>query len=760
MRIITKGATSKSIYVVILDSTSTTGGKKTGLVFNTSGLTAYYALNGSASVAITLATLAAASSAYSSGGFKEVDATNMPGVYRLDVPNAALTGADSVVVTLTGATGMVSVNEEIQLSGLDLMDTVRAALTALPNAAAGGASGLPLGDASARVDIGKVLGTAIATPATAGIIDVNVKNWVNATPDALSSGKVPGDLKLWLTVAPNALSSGKVDAITIVRAGTAQAGAAGTITLDAGSSATDNLYRGFRVSIFSGTGAGQSRYVLSYVGSTKVATIVPNWTTNPDNTSVFVVETQAGVDIEAWLNTAVTAATAGIPDVNTKNIANAAAALDANNLLKVDTEDWKGGVIPAVNVTGVPLVDDKYLLGTIYSTPATAGIQDINVKNMNNVAATAITTVKAVQGLTTADTITTATNLTNAPTAGDFTATMKTSLNSATPTASLSAGDSPVLQSGTATAGGASTITIQTAIGADSLPVGCKIKLTGGTGAKQSRVITGYVDSTKVVTVDRAWTTNPDATTVYTILFDEAPALSAALKVTGVVTTDTATNLTNAPGAGDFTATMKTSLNNATPVATVSGDFSATMKTSLNAATPVASLSGDLTPTMKTSVTTAATAATPTIAGYTGNTPQTGDAYARLGAPTGASTAADIATVNGKLPSALVGGRMDSNTSAINNSNTAAVRLALSAAEIIPFSVTNAGFSPTATEFETDVNTAGTSFYNGCVVIWTSGSLAGQRTSVSAYSVVGGRGHFTVVAMTAAPANGDAGILV
>lgn len=56
----------------------------------------------------------------------------------------------------------------------------------------------------------------------------------------------------------------------------------------------------------------------------------------------------------------------------------------------------------------------------------------------------------------------------------------------------------------------------------------------------------------------------------------------------GVITT--ATNLTNAPTAGDLTATMKTSVTTAasaaTPVATVSGDFSATMKTSLNAATP------------------------------------------------------------------------------------------------------------------------------------------------------------------------------
>jgi hypothetical protein len=66
----------------------------------------------------------------------------------------------------------------------------------------------------------------------------------------------------------------------------------------------------------------------------------------------------------------------------------------------VNVSQWKGGTVPATNVTGVPLVDDKYLLGTIYSTPATAGIQDINVKNMNNVAATSITTINANQGTT------------------------------------------------------------------------------------------------------------------------------------------------------------------------------------------------------------------------------------------------------------------------------------------------------------------------------------------------------------------------
>lgn len=40
------------------------------------------------------------------------------------------------------------------------------------------------------------------------------------------------------------------------------------------------------------------------------------------------------------------------------------------------------------------------LLGTTWPTPATAGIPDVNVKNMNNVAATSITTINANQGTT------------------------------------------------------------------------------------------------------------------------------------------------------------------------------------------------------------------------------------------------------------------------------------------------------------------------------------------------------------------------
>jgi hypothetical protein len=94
---------------------------------------------------------------------------------------------------------------------------------------------------------------------------------------------------------------------------------------------------------------------------------------------------------------------------------------------------------------------------------------------------------------------------------------------------------------------------------------------------------------------------------------------------------------------------------------------------------------------------------------------------------------------------------------------TAAARLALSAGQIIPFTVdtvTNT-HTPTTTEFQADDITEATAdHYNGRIVVWTSGVLAGQATSISDYQAVGGIGQFTVVGMTEAPANNDTGIIL
>lgn len=74
--------------------------------------------------------------------------------------------------------------------------------------------------------------------------------------------------------------------------GTAQAGASGSLTLAATGSAVNDAYRGMRVRITGGQGAGQSRVIASYNGTTKLAAVTENWTTVPNNTSVYSIDAQ------------------------------------------------------------------------------------------------------------------------------------------------------------------------------------------------------------------------------------------------------------------------------------------------------------------------------------------------------------------------------------------------------------------------------------------------------------------------------------
>jgi len=72
--------------------------------------------------------------------------------------------------------------------------------------------------------------------------------------------------------------------------GTAQAGGASTITLDAQSSAVDDTGIGQTIEIVKGTGKGQTRIISDYVGATKVATVSVAWVTVPDATSVYSID--------------------------------------------------------------------------------------------------------------------------------------------------------------------------------------------------------------------------------------------------------------------------------------------------------------------------------------------------------------------------------------------------------------------------------------------------------------------------------------
>lgn len=200
------GITSVVLRVKILDTASTTGGGKTGLTYASSGLiistladneasaTAYTAAGSTIETISTLGTYAAPTSGKCR--FKEVDATNHPGLYEIQLANArwAVSNARSLIVTVSGASGAAQVDAEIQLPAVDLQDATRLGLSALPNAAAGANNGLPLGDASGRVLLQPTQSGVTIPTVTAVTNDVGItqggadKVWSTASRTLSSAG--------------------------------------------------------------------------------------------------------------------------------------------------------------------------------------------------------------------------------------------------------------------------------------------------------------------------------------------------------------------------------------------------------------------------------------------------------------------------------------------------------------------------------------------------------------------------------------------
>lgn len=231
-------------------------------------------------------------------------------------------------------------------------------VNSLPDAAPDAAGGLPISDAGG-LDLDGLLSDATADitltgTASAGSLTtitlaggVATDNYYNGQTVILVGGTGAGQSRTILSyaastvatvtrdwaVAPDATSQFMVigsDVPAILEAGTAQAGAAASITLDATASATTDIYKNNGVMITGGTGVGQTRLIGAYNGATKVATVIPNWTTNPDNTSVYQIIPMARVDVGGWGGALVTLSSGNLPDVNVAEISDDSTA--ANNL--------------------------------------------------------------------------------------------------------------------------------------------------------------------------------------------------------------------------------------------------------------------------------------------------------------------------------------------------------------------------------------------------------------------------------------------
>lgn len=200
-----KATTDVTVYLRVIDSTD--GTPETAVAYDTAGIDLWYMREGSDHVSITEATQTAGG-AHSDGGFVHIS----DGICRLDLPDAACaTGVDHVYVGGT-VTGMIVIGLAINLVDYDPFDAVRMGMSALPNAAADAAGGLPISDAGG-LDLDALNAAAVRlTAARAQVID----DWLNG-------GRLDLILDAAATAAALATSDGKLDTL-VARLTAARAG--------------------------------------------------------------------------------------------------------------------------------------------------------------------------------------------------------------------------------------------------------------------------------------------------------------------------------------------------------------------------------------------------------------------------------------------------------------------------------------------------------------------------------------------------------
>lgn len=186
-------------------------------------------------------------------------------------------------------------------------------------------------DGDVHADVKQWLGTAAATPTTAGVPSVAAiageaaffQDFFTVDSGEVSGAEVSGSALLeaakivWdrrLTGATHgiATSAGKrlrqIDAAFEVHSGTARVTSTSTtidLELATADNVTDEIYAGDRCVIVAGTGIGEHGLILSYNSTTQVATMSKAWIITPDATSEYIL-TPADVDVELWNDNSVT----------------------------------------------------------------------------------------------------------------------------------------------------------------------------------------------------------------------------------------------------------------------------------------------------------------------------------------------------------------------------------------------------------------------------------------------------------------------
>lgn len=177
---------------------------------------------------------------------------------------------------------------------------------------------------------------------------------------------------------------------SISQSGTAQTGTVNTITLASAASSTNGTYDPSLVRITGGTGAGQARLILDYVGATRVAVVDRDWRVNPDNTSTYEIMAAPNLN-----STNEGLAQAGGASSITLNSSGSAIDNTYNGqvvVLRTGLGQDQSRVITAYNgTTKVATVDTAW----VTNPDSTSGYMVMQACRLDSTISTAVTAVKA-----------------------------------------------------------------------------------------------------------------------------------------------------------------------------------------------------------------------------------------------------------------------------------------------------------------------------------------------------------------------------
>lgn len=362
-QIITAGSTGVRQVIFVVN---TAGTGVTGITNASSGLTWYWYSNTngtSSAVSVVGETLGT----WTSGGFIQIDATNLPGFYEIGVPNALF--ASSVqwsVMEIFGVTGMIPVTVEFEVIQQNLQGTLTATVPSLSTnvnvqqwlgTAVTSNAGIPIVDVAAGT-ITTVTGTVTATVPGAGGTNVNVVQWNGAS-----------------VATPNVAGVPKVDVVDWL--GTAVTSSGGTPIVVATNTQPVNVIQWLGTAVTSSAGVP----VTTNLGT--ITATVPSAVT-VTGTVTATVPSVVSANVTEWLGTAVTS-NAGVPIVDvaagtvttvTGNVNGTVAAVttctgvgtvtNISGTFPANVVQWLGTAV--TSNAGVPLVDVNGITGTVTAT--------------------------------------------------------------------------------------------------------------------------------------------------------------------------------------------------------------------------------------------------------------------------------------------------------------------------------------------------------------------------------------------------------